>query len=605
MFSPLSPFSGFADHTFPDSKCWVSGAVVKITVEQGVLAGVNTTTRSGKILYEFNGVPYAKPPVGDLRFKLPVDGINPGLPVMVWIHGGAYAVGNGNPRLCSPYLFVDKSVIVVMMNYRLGTLVTLHTLVVSGFLSLNGSDVSPNAGMKDQVAALRWVKQNIAKFGGNPNKVTIFGESAGSASVQYHLLSKMSKVLDYWAFTKSGTSASFELGEHLGLKTSNPQEMADYLRSLPADRVMMAALSNFKMDNPDSIRQSSLTFVPGLEYDVPGEDKFLTDHPFNLLKEGKVNYVPHIIGVNLREGKMFAGDPDEDYWVDLEDDIEKLVPPELGLEKESAESLEVAAKVRRFFFGDSPFNDNAILALIDIVGDLTINVGVYEIAKLLTLSPEPVYFYHFVYEGGFYFMEPLTKMLPMANVEGPTHTDEIGYIFYQPEEIEGSPDDLKVRENLVKLWSNFAKTGVPETGTEVKWTPISASSFPYLSIDTELKMEENFEKENMQLWNEIGYHSVDNRLNKEEVSPHLLGRRVENYFEKATSSSPERDSNLDLPVLGGLVQHETSALVNYATKAANDSSPFAQVGVTVMEGSHVFAAGGTTVVTGNLYQWRT
>ncbi|CAG2068602.1 unnamed protein product [Timema podura] len=64
---------------------------------------------------------------------------------------------------------------------------------MGSFFSLNGSDISPNAGMKDQVAALRWVKQNIAKFGGNPNKVTIFGESAGAASVQYHLLSEMSK----------------------------------------------------------------------------------------------------------------------------------------------------------------------------------------------------------------------------------------------------------------------------------------------------------------------------------------------------------------------------------------------------------------------------
>nr|CAD7449687.1 unnamed protein product [Timema bartmani] len=401
--------------------------------------------------------------------------------------------------------------------------VSPHTLLVSGFFSLNGSDISPNAGMKDQVAALRWVKQNIAKFGGNPNKVTIFGESAGAASVQYHLLSEMSKglfqraisqsgsVLDFWAFTKS-TSASFELGEYLGLKTSNPQEMADYLRSLPADSIMMGALSQFKMGNPDSIRQSSLTFVPSIEYDVPGEDKFLTDHPFNLLREGKVNYVPHIIGLNLWEGKMFAGDPDEDYWVDLDDDIEKLVPPELGLEKESPESLEVAAKIRRFFFEDFPFNDDAALALIDIVGDLTINVGVYEIAKLLTLSPEPVYFYHFVYDGGFYFMEPMIKMMPMADVEGPTHTDDIGYIFYQPDETEGSPEDLKVRENIINLWSSFAETGVPETGTEVKWTPISASSFPYLSIDTELNMEENFEKEKMQFWNEIGYHSVDNRM---------------------------------------------------------------------------------------------
>nr|CAD7268122.1 unnamed protein product [Timema shepardi] len=206
--------------------------------------------------------------------ELPVDGINPGLPVMVWIHGGAFTIGNGNPRLCSPYFFVDQKVIVVLINYRLGTLgvqpewelircaiyieqivslpVSLHTLV-SGFLSLNGSDVSPNAGLKDQAAALRWVKQNIAKFGGNPNKVTIFGESAGAASVQYHLLSEMSKVLDYWAFAKSPSSASFKLGEHLGLKTSNPQDMADYLRSLPADSVMLGALAQLTMENPVSI----------------------------------------------------------------------------------------------------------------------------------------------------------------------------------------------------------------------------------------------------------------------------------------------------------------------------------------------------------------
>nr|CAD7602530.1 unnamed protein product [Timema genevievae] len=369
--------------------------------------------------------------------------------------------------------------------------VSPHTLLVSGFFSLNGSDISPNAGMKDQVAALRWVKQNIAKFGGNPNKVTIFGESAGAASVQYHLLSEMSKVLDFWAFTKS-SSASIELGEYLGLKTSNPQEMADYLRSLPADRIMMGALSQFKMGNPDSIRQSSLSFVPSIEYDVPGEEKFLTDHPFNLLREGKVNYVPHIIGVNLREGKMFAG------------------ANALPLNASEESGLRGARRVMRAQLFITATEGDQYLQRI--VGDLTINVGVYEVAKLLTLSPEPVYFYHFVYDGGFYYMEPLLKMMPMINVEGPTHTDDIGYIFYQPGETEGSPEDLKVRENIINMWSSFAETGVPETGTEVKWTPISASSFPYLNIDTELNMEENFEKEKMQFWNEIGYHSVDNRM---------------------------------------------------------------------------------------------
>ncbi|CAG2064405.1 unnamed protein product, partial [Timema podura] len=242
----------------------------------------------------------------------------------------------------------------------------------------------------------------------------------------------------------------------------------------------------------DSIRQSSLSFVPSIEYDVPGEEKFLTDHPFNLLREGKVNYVPHIIGVNLREGKMFAG------------------ADALPLNASEESGLRGARRVMRAqLFITATEGDQYLQG---IVGDLTINVGVYEVAKLLTLSPEPVYFYHFVYDGGFYYMEPLLKMMPMINVEGPTHTDDIGYIFYQPGETEGSPEDLKVRENIINMWSSFAETGVPETGTEVKWTPISASSFPYLNIDTELNMEENFEKEKMQFWNEIGYHSVDNRM---------------------------------------------------------------------------------------------
>lgn len=104
------------------------------------------------------------------------------LPVLVYIHGGAFAFSSGNDY--GPKYFMDQNVILVTFNYRLGAL---------GFLNV-GDDAYPgNLGMKDQVMALRWIRDNIYAFGGDPNRVTIFGDSSGSASVSYHILSPMSR----------------------------------------------------------------------------------------------------------------------------------------------------------------------------------------------------------------------------------------------------------------------------------------------------------------------------------------------------------------------------------------------------------------------------
>lgn len=103
---------------------------------------------------------------------------------MVWIYGGAFVTGYVNRTRYGPDLLIEDDVVIVAMNYRLGAL---------GFLSLNISAASGNAGLKDQALALRWVQRNIDKFGGDPNRVTIFGQSAGSASVGFHVLSPLSK----------------------------------------------------------------------------------------------------------------------------------------------------------------------------------------------------------------------------------------------------------------------------------------------------------------------------------------------------------------------------------------------------------------------------
>ena len=102
------------------------------------------------------------------------------LPVMVWIHGGGFQAGSSRPTSYGPSHLLDKNIVLVSMNYRLG---------IFGFLSTGDSVAPGNFGLKDQVLALKWVQQHIKSFGGNPKKVTIFGESAGGASVNFHALS--------------------------------------------------------------------------------------------------------------------------------------------------------------------------------------------------------------------------------------------------------------------------------------------------------------------------------------------------------------------------------------------------------------------------------
>lgn len=133
--------------------------------------------------------------------------------VLVWFPTGGYNAGSGNDDLYGPDFFIDQDVILVTPNYRLGPLGTqitiyikfLHSTLINkrlklnltfhfiGFISTQDEIAPGNAGMKDQVMALKWVQDNIANFGGDPTKVTIFGHSSGSASVQLHMISPMSK----------------------------------------------------------------------------------------------------------------------------------------------------------------------------------------------------------------------------------------------------------------------------------------------------------------------------------------------------------------------------------------------------------------------------
>ena len=231
-----------------------------VTIANGQVRGeVRTNNLTGTQYRAFHALPYANPPISQLRFKPPEpfiekwektydasdssrvpicpqlakenfmnideDQLNEDclylsvyapkndtfispLPVLVWIHGGSFDRGIGMFPFHGPERFIDgDDIIMVSINYRVGIL---------GFLSLGIPDVPGNMGLHDQVMALQWVQQNIAAFGGDPNAVTIMGESAGSWSAYYHLFSPLSKGLFHRIIAQSGTPMSPAYHEYPG-----------------------------------------------------------------------------------------------------------------------------------------------------------------------------------------------------------------------------------------------------------------------------------------------------------------------------------------------------------------------------------------------------
>ncbi|KAJ8895144.1 hypothetical protein PR048_000469 [Dryococelus australis] len=386
-------------------------STVTVRTEDGLLRGKVATSIWNRTYHSFQAIPYAQPPVGDLRFKTPQpvkpwtgvrdalrqgtycpqgimnyttanvsedclylnvyvpQGASPtkqtkGRSVLVWIHGGGFVYGSGIRDLYGPDNLMNHTAILVTLNYRLGAL---------GYMSMEHPDVTSNAGMKDQVAALRWVKRNIAHFGGNPDDVTVFGESAGGMSVELLLLSPMTEGLFHRAISESGsavnmgsnrnyngTQGAVRLAEVLGHNATNADDLVNFPPVCECRGHRESPVSghhrsvDFLSDIIEicsvfgkSSKQLTLLYVntfflifiykvfifenifrafylichqdgstaalstsPTLDAKIQeGHEVFLADVPEKLLRAGKSHPVPYITGANSKEMKMVETGP--------------------------------------------------------------------------------------------------------------------------------------------------------------------------------------------------------------------------------------------------------------------------------------------------------
>ncbi|KAI4462829.1 carboxylesterase [Holotrichia oblita] len=356
----------------------IKGQEPLIEISQGVLKGFVLQNRDGGTFYGFRKIPYAQPPINDLRFKAPVpadgwEGIRdattempactqfstgyssiisgqedclylnvfiPELPsenstkkpVMVYIHGGGFYSGDGTDLLAGPAFLMTKEVILVSIHYRLG---------VFGFINFDDPElgVPGNAGMKDQVLALKWIKENIADFGGDPDNVLIFGTSAGSISVHLHMISPMSTGLFNKVIGQSGVAlfptlisarnTGVILAEYLGLQTANLTETLRSLREISA--VDLSTMES-------SIQPDNYFFAtPNIELSSD-EEAFLTRRPLDILLEGDYNHVSLLTGINNLEGLLMeATELEQTGQSILIEDFTEFIPHDLEIAAGSEE----------------------------------------------------------------------------------------------------------------------------------------------------------------------------------------------------------------------------------------------------------------------------
>ncbi|XP_047109244.1 esterase FE4-like [Schistocerca piceifrons] len=401
---------------------------------------------------------------------------------------------------CHLIHYIDHGIVVESIQYRLGAL---------GFMSTGDSLLPGNLGMKDQVLALKWIKQNFRAFGGNPDEVTISGQSSGGSAVHYHVLSPLSKglfkraiaqsgsALSPWAFTTNATDRTFRYASYLGFIGETTSELMEFLMTVDAKEFVKAR--GPALDPKDCKNALICVWAPHVEPE--NEGAFLTEHPAKLISENRYTHVPHLTGVTSYEllvrtqaDGLFAT---EDGAKNLNDNFDLYVADELRFSSEE-QQLKVAEEVRQFYYGDNEITPAMNDSTATMISDLLIVEGIDTTVRNMSRdSSEPVYYYQFSFNG------PLNTF---PDFPGTSHGDDRRYMWYYESPETCSPGYLTAVQ-LLQMWTNFIKYSDPSPYSggkvTVDWNAYKPDNPNYLEVGCTIQPGTSPNKDRMDFWHSV------------------------------------------------------------------------------------------------------
>ncbi len=466
-----------------------------VTLPTGVVRG----TQEGDVRV-WRGIPYATPPEGPYRWRAPqpaphwkgvIDATKFGpdcaqdydpahsplrvtpaedclylnvwspphagrLPVMVWIYGGGFTAGGTSEPAYDGVPLAHQGVVVVSINYRLGRFgFFAHPALSAAY----NQEPKGDYGLMDQIAALEWVKENIARFGGDPSQVTIFGQSAGGGSVDYLLMNPDAKGLFQRAIVQSG-------GGREGAPFTRPLSGA---ASAEEAGVAFAGENGISGSGEDALIKlralpvTALTPLKGTAFfdeqaDYAGmidDEHFAHAHWVKQFESGTFNHVPVLIGSTTADGRPGGADTEDALF------------GRFGA---------AAAQARTAY---DPDGKTPLKALNQAVGsDEFMAIPAKDIASAISAHGAPVYLYRFGY---------VAQAMKAGWTAGAPHASEVPYVFGTLTQsnygAHVQPQDLAVSNAMLKLWSNFAKNGRPSAPGVPVWKAYDPKRDELLTVD--------------------------------------------------------------------------------------------------------------------------
>ncbi|XP_020713638.1 alpha-esterase-4b isoform X1 [Ceratitis capitata] len=401
------------------------------------------------------------------------------LPVMVYIHGGGFATGTASRRNWGPDYFMMKDVILVTIGYRLGPL---------GFLKFSDPNlqVPGNAGLKDIVMALKWLKQNYVNFNGDPNNVTLFGHSAGSCATHVLISTPHCEGLFHKAILLSGLimhteelpNLRFRYAKHLGYEgVDDDEQIFNYLNSLEAEK-----LCDLKfLTQEEKYQGFSYIFYPSLE-STNSPDAIITKDPFDTFAEidNWSHETPLMLGCTSFESLLrynfFTTDPV--IYDKFKIHPEYLLSSEILLKCDLETKQKLANKLIKLHLGERELQMEDALDIIHLVSYDTFYHPTHRYLNTrLKRAKVPTYLYRFDFDSPDFNLYRIKQC--GRGVRGVAHVDDLSYIFYMPEsyKLPRDSEEFHTIELMMDLFIAFATKSNPNVDCikPTVWEPLAAN----------------------------------------------------------------------------------------------------------------------------------